>query len=105
MPAPMTELMTRATRSHFRRPRTSVTQPAISRLFRILLRAQQVKRYIRLVANHPAVVRLRRNVEVRPGRQIVDPAVVERRRGMAREDDAQVLDTAARLACLRSNVR
>lgn len=61
-------------------------------------RAQKMKRNIRLIANDPAVVRSRRNVEQLTCAKLNDSTILESSRRCPREDKPDVLDVAVRRA-------
>src|SRR4029453_7394386 len=66
--------------------------------------AEKMQRHVRLVANHPAVVRRRWNVKEASGTQLDDGPVFEGSGCSARDDEADVLDRAARRTDSRSDV-
>src|SRR4051812_41125066 len=70
-------------------------------LLRVVTRAQEVERDVRLVTHHPAVVRLRRNVEDRARRKLPHFSILERNRRAAGDDHAEVFDVAP----FRTNAR
>src|SRR5262249_5915676 len=57
--------------------------------------AKKMQRHIRLVADHPTVVRILRYVEQLAGTQLEHPAIVERGRGNAGENEPDVLHGTA----------
>jgi hypothetical protein len=63
-------------------------------LSRVGFGTEQMNRDVRLLANHPTVVWLRRDVEQIAGSQLDDVSVVEGRRRRARHHQADVLDGA-----------
>src|SRR5215207_2627141 len=66
--------------------------------------AEEVERDVRLVADHPAIVRLGRDVEQLAGPELDHPAVSERRRRGARQHEAHVLHGASGLPERRADV-
>ena len=69
-----------------------------------MVRPEKMQRHIRLVPDHPTVVRDRRDVENIAGRHFDDRPVAHRGDGAARNDHAHVLDIAQRRARQRSDV-
>jgi hypothetical protein len=65
--------------------------------------AHEVERYIRLVADDPAIM-TGRNVKDIPCLQLYDCTVFHRGGRVAGDDDADVLDIAIRLSARRTNV-
>src|SRR6185295_208703 len=70
----------------------------------VLVPAQEVNRYVWLLADDPAVVRHRRNVEQLAGVELGHPPVVEGHHGDACENDPHVLDGAAGCVDARSHM-
>ena len=66
----------------------------------VVVGAEEMKRDVRLVSDHPAVVGIGRNVKKLAGVKWDNAAVIERSRGGARENQANVFDmTAGRAKC------
>src|ERR687892_342394 len=70
----------------------------------VMIRAEKVQRNIRLITNHPAVMRHRRNVKKLACSQLDHTAIIERSRCSAGEYQSNMLNIAAGCAHARSDV-
>src|SRR3712207_1513689 len=78
---------------------------SLARSLRITVGPEEVERDVRLVADDPTVVRRRRDVEDTAGREVEHLAPGHRGDGVARDDEADVLDLAEGRAGERADVR
>src|SRR5204862_3005384 len=69
-----------------------------------MTRAKKMQRHIPLVADHPAVVRLGRNMKQRSRSELPHPAILERDRCRSLENESEMLDAAQLQANSRTDI-
>ena len=70
----------------------------------VVVGAQKMQRNVGLLADNPAIVRLRRNLKQDCGFQLNDPSIIECRSRRAQNTSPDMLDMTASRAHARSDV-